>query len=583
MMKNLRFNLVLYFFIFFFLVISIRLFYWQIVKGEELSKDAQNQHFITFEIPSVRGKILTKDETLLVSNETAYLLYGDLRYIKNKEKTASLLSPLLAPLESSNSAKIISAKEIKRKEANLLAEFKKEELIWITLAHKINKETKQQIEKLKIPGLGFQIEEKRFYPEKSSLAYVLGIVGSDSLGQDKGYFGLEGYYDLQLRGKRGNLRLEKDALGRPIILGEQEEVKAREGRSLITTIDRYSQLMTEKHLREGIKKWGAKSGNAMIIDPQTGEILSIASFPSYDQDKYQFLDNEKFKNPIVSELFEPGSIMKPLIMAAAIEEKKVKPYTKCPTCSSPVTIGEYTIRTFNDQYHPNLTMTEVLENSDNTGMVYVGSLLGKNKLNRYLIKFGFNESTGIDLEEEEVGNIKPLDLWYPIDEATLTFGQGIAITPIQMVKAYSALANKGLMVKPYLVKKAIEENGRNLTLNKTETQKVFSRETSEIITQMMVSVTKKSPLHFPKELIPELDRYKIAAKSGTAQIPISGHYDPNKTIASVIGFAPADNPKFLVYVRLTEPSIRPWGSDTAGPIFFNIMKDLLYHFGISPS
>lgn len=579
-MKTHRLTFLLILFFFSFCLVIARLFYWQIVKGDALSQEAENQHFVTFEIPASRGKIYARDKTLFVSNEASYLLYADLHLIKDKKNVAQFLTPLLIHEEASQSA-VITPDIIKKKNTFILNLLNNKNAVWVTLAHKLSQNTKDKIEKENYNGLGFQNEEKRYYSEDSSLANLLGFVGSDSLGLDKGYFGLEGNYDLQLKGKNGKLRFEKDALGRPIFLAEQEEIKSKQGRDLITTIDKYVQLISDKYLKEGMKTWGAKAGNVIVINPQTGEILAMASRPTYDPAKYTNFSTEIYKNPVIADSFEPGSIFKPFIMSLALEEKKVTSGSRCPSCTGPVVIGEYTIRTFNDQYHPQTTMTEILENSDNTGMVYIGSLLGKEKIYNYLTKLGFGDYTGIDLQEEETGTIKPLSEWYPIDTATVTFGQGIAITPIQMVKAFTAIANKGKMVKPYVVAKEIEE-GKEINVAPQEFTQVFKKEVAEVLTEMLINVTLKSPLHFPRDLMPELNKYKIAAKSGTAQIPIAGRYDPNKTVASVIGFAPADNPRFLVYVRLLEPSARIWGSDTAGPIFFNIVKDLLYHFGIPP-
>lgn len=582
MIKNIRIKIVLFGFLSLFLIIIIRLYYWQISKSNDLSELARNQYAYDLDLPGNRGKILYSDETILVSNESAYLCYLDTKKIKEKKKTASLLSPLIIELESSVSAKTMDKKRVKVKYNYLLKNLDNPEISWLLVGKKINNILKNKIEKLNLPGIVFQKEEKRYYPGKNSLAYVLGIVGSDNQGQDKGYFGLEGYYDLQLKGKSGKINLIKDAFGKLLQIGAQKEIKPRQGRTLVLSIDAKIQHLVEKNLSEGIKTWGAKSGNVIVLNPKNGEVLAMSSIPYYDPEKYKFSSNEDFINQAVSDVFEPGSIMKPLIIAAVLEENLANPETKCPRCAGPVVIGEYTIRTFNNQYKNNLTLTEVLINSDNTGMVFAGSLLGKQRLMDYLHKFDFGDFTGIDLEGEEEGYIKKLSDWYAIDAATITFGQGIAVTPIQMIKAYSALANNGLLVNPYIVKYAISPSGEKIILNNTSQKKILNKKTAQAISKMLISVTDKSPLRFPKNLIPELSRYKIAAKSGTAQIPLKGKYDQSKTIASVIGYFPVQNPRYLIYVRLIEPTTRIWGSDTAGPIFFNIIKDLIYSNSISP-
>jgi cell division protein FtsI/penicillin-binding protein 2 len=273
--------------------------------------------------------------------------------------------------------------------------------------------------------------------------------------------------------------------------------------------------------------------------------------------------------------------MKPLIMAAAINENKVKPDSKCPSCSGPRVIGGFTIRTFNNQYHPQASMTQVLENSDNTGMIFVGEKLGLEKVYSYLEKYGFGKKTNIDLEGEEEGNLRPKKDWREIDLATATFGQGIAVTQIQMLKGFAALANGGFSITPHVASKTSDDK-KAYPVNFKKGDRILKEDTTMAVKDMLVSVTERSPLRFSRDLHPELKNYRIAAKSGTAQIPIAGHYDSNKTIGSVIGFVPAEKPRVLVYVRLIEPSVRSWGSDTAGPIFFNIMDDLLKHYGIPP-
>lgn len=578
-MKNFRLILVFSFFTLCFVGITIRLYYWQIISYERFSALAQEQHFSTINLPSSRGKILDREKNSLVDNERAYLLYADLGNIK---KTKTEIPKILAPLLVDNLLDISSEEQKEKivlKEKLLTDLINKKDVSWIALGRKINIQTKETINNFKISGLIFEEEEKRFYPEGSMSAQLLGFVGKDQNGEDQGYFGLEGFYNLQLKGKEGKIILEKDALGRPIVFGEQDEKKASAGRSLILTIDKSIQLFVEKHLKEGIEQFGAKSGNVIVMNPQTGEILAMSSFPAFNPSSYNLYNENLYQNPVVSENFEPGSIMKPLIMSVALAKNKVTPETKCPLCSGPREIGGYLIKTFNEQYHPNINMTDILVNSDNTGMVYIGDLLGEENIYEYLYKYGFGNKTGIDLEGENEGEIKPLDNWYPIDWATATFGQGIAVTPIQMIRAFSVLANGGYLVKPYLVAKIVD-NQKEIDISPNQKTRIFKTEVTKTISQMLVNVANKSPLHFPKDTMPELSRYQIAAKSGTAQIPLAGHYDSTKTIGSVIGYAPADNPKFIVLVRLVEPTVRPWGSDTAGPIFFKIIKDLLIYYNI---
>lgn len=566
-----RFHLLFFCFLFIGLAILSRLFYWQVLAAEELAAAAETQHFISFEIPASRGKILAADGFPLVTNQEAFLVFASLPDLENSPgEIASQLAPLLA----SPSAQLAIEEMIKER-------LGREDLVWVPLKRKIDRQTKEAIEELNLAGIGFEKEEKRDYPEGSSSAHLLGFVGSDINGRDKGYFGLEGFYDWQLRGQPGMIHQEKDALGRPILIGDFGQEKSVDGRDLVLFLDRTVQFIVEEKLKWGIEKYGAKEGLAVVMDPKTGGILAMASYPSYEPAEFAKFDKELYKNPVVADLFEPGSIFKPLIMAAALNEGVVTPKTECDRCGGPRVIGEHTISTFNNKYHPNSTMIEVLERSDNVGMVFVGEKLGKEKAFEYLEKFGLGEKTGIDLEEEAIAELRPKRKWKEIDLATASFGQGIALTSIQMIRAFSALANNGNLLQPLMVKKILSNEGEVEIKPKTVRQ-VIKPTVARVVTEMLVSVTEKSPLRFPRNRIPELSGFRIAAKSGTAQIPVAGHYDPEKTIASVIGFAPADEPRFTVLVSLVEPSARPWGSDTAGPIFFEILKELFLYYAIQP-
>lgn len=566
-----RLHLLLFSFLLIGFLILARLFYWQVLSAEELAAAAEGQHFVSFEIPASRGQILATDGFPLVANKEAFLVFASL---PDLEESPTKIAAQLAPLLATPSAQLATEEMIKER-------LGREDLVWAPLAHKVSRETKEIIEKLNLTGIGFEEEEKRGYPEGSSAAHLLGFVGSDVSGRDKGYFGLEGFYDWQLRGRSGMMHQEKDALGRPILVGGFGQEKSEDGRDLVLFLDRAVQFIVEEKLKKGIEQHGAKAGSVMVMDPQTGGILAMASYPAYDPAEFTQFEGQNFKNPVVADLFEPGSILKPLIMAGALNEEVVTPKTQCDRCSGPRVIDDHTISTFNDEYFPDSTMIEVIEHSDNVGMVFVTEKLGVEKTYEYLADFGIGKRTEIDLEEETTGNLRPKGEWRKIDLATASFGQGVALTRIQIARAFSALANKGELLQSLVVKKILTKD-EEVEIKPKAIRQVIKPQVASIIVEMLVSATEKSPLRFPRNRIPELDGYRIAAKSGTAQIPVAGHYDPEKTIASVIGFAPADNPRFTILVSLTEPTSRPWGSDTAGPIFFEILKELFLYYGIQP-
>lgn len=589
---ELKVKLLSLFFFGIFLLIFVRLFYWQALESPRLSAQADRQHFYTLEIPARRGEIKASDGTVLVADKNTFLLYAQLpKLSSDKGWVAATLSGILAayvPLVATPGAQI-TPDDLKKFQQTTKGDLQKyltdrlnlEGTIWVNLAHFISADQKKAIDDLKIPGIGFEDEQARDYPEASMAAHLLGFVGSDQTGNPAGYFGLEGFYERELAGHPGELRLEKDAFGRPIAIGQETREEKEDGSDLYTTIDRAAQRFVETELAKGISDWQAKGGTAVVMDPNSGAIIALANFPQFDPRSFTYYPTSDYKNPAISNLFEPGSILKPLVMAAAINEDKLTPETRCDRCDGPRQIGNYFIHTFNNEYHPNSTMTDILVNSDNTGMVFVGEKLGFTLLYSYLNKFGLNQNTGVDLEGEAAGTLRKITDYYPIDQATLTFGQGISINALQIVRAFSALANGGHLVTPYVISKVVS-NGKTIEIPHPTGQQVISSATAKTITEMLIQVADNSPEHFPKDRISELSKFRIAAKSGTAQIALGGKYSNSGTIASLIGYFPADHPRFVVFVKLNEPEVRPWGSDTAGPVFFAITRDLINYFGISP-
>lgn len=575
-----------------FFLIVLKLVYLQVFSAEKYSAAADNQHFYTLEIPARRGDILSRDGFALVGNKNDWLFYVNLsQFTADKSLAAKKLAEILAAdvPQVATSGAVLNPQEreafLKQTQEEMQSKIYEKlnltNVVWVNLAHFVSPATKEKIAQLNISGLGFVEEQSRDYPEASMAAHLLGFVGFDLVGSPKGYFGLEGNYEAELAGRAGQWRQEKDALGRPIAVGSETKREKQDGRDLVTTIDRSVQRFTQKALEEGITTWQATGGTTVVMDSRNGEILAMASFPRYDPSEFAYYPPAWYKNPAVADLYEPGSIMKPLVVAAAINEGKITPETTCDQCSGPRQIGDDYIHTFNNQYHPGSTTVETLVNSDNTGMVFVGEKLGFGSLYSYLQKYGFGQKSGVDLQEEEEGALRRVGDYRLVDQATMVFGQGIAVNTMQMMKAWSALANGGVMVTPHVVTEVVS-GGKKISLHNQTTKQVFSTQTAKIVTEMLVRAARESPEHFPIDRVKELTDFRIAAKSGTAEIAIGGKYQKQGTIASVIGYFPADNPRFLVMVKLNEPEVRVWGSDTAGPVFASIARDLLYYYGVSP-
>lgn len=551
-----------------FLAILGRLFYWQIIRSEYLQAQAEQQQLININIGAVRGNIFYSDGSLLASSTPTFRIFGLPKTIELDKKLE--LAYTLAKVLMDQSDKIDSkAKDILDKIS--------QDLYWVLIEKNISLEKKGEIEKLKLPGFGFEQTSSRFYPEASAAAHLLGFVGSDAKGDSVGYFGLEGYYEGELKGISGQIKLERDAMGAPILTRQFQTKTAKNGKDLILNVDRTVQFIVEEALKIGLEKYGAKLASAVVMDPKTGGILALASFPNYDPAKYFNFPKEYYKNPSVSDQYEPGSTFKVLIMSAAINEEVVRPDTQCDICSGPIYLGGFTLRTWNNKYFPNTSMKDVMIHSDNTGMVFTGLKLGLDKFYEYLLNFGLGKLTGVDLQDESAPELKPKEQWREIDLATASFGQGIAVTAIQMVTVVSAIANGGYMMEPHVVKVIKDEKG-TFQIHPKVISQVIKESTAKVMTEMMVKAVEEGEAKWAKPI-----GFKIAGKTGTAQIPVAGHYDPNKTIASFVGFAPADDPKFVILVRYDQPQTSPYGSETAAPTFFEIAKELFSYYKIAPS
>lgn len=563
------------FFILFFTAIVIRLFYWQVVRAQFLQAQAEGQYFTNIKVGALRGKIISADGFVLASSNPTFTMFAQPKIIPQDKKLeiSYKLSKTLLQKEKVREVKVRETEEVAKEILSKLSQ----DLYWVQLQKNVNLDQKKVVENLTLKGLGFEQGSSRFYPEGSSSAHILGFVGSDSKGASKGYFGLEGYYDGELRGVSGFIRHEKDALGLPILIGNFFTNEARDGKDLVLNLDRSVQFIVEEALKKGMEKYGAKSASVVVMDPKTGGILALASFPNYDPLKYFDFPKEYYKNPLVADQYEPGSTFKVLVMAAALNEDSIKSDTKCDICSGPVSLGGFTIRTWNNKYYPDANMRDVIVHSDNTGMVFVGKKLGIDKFYEYLENFGFGKLTNIDLQDESSPDIRPKSKWREIDLATASFGQGIAVTPIQMVTAVSAIANGGNLMEPHIVWKIRDEEG-TFEIKPKILRQVIKDSTAQMVKELMMAAVDEGEAKFAKP-----KGFKIAGKTGTAQIPVAGHYDPNKTIATFIGFAPADDPKFVMLVRYDQPSTSPYGSETAAPTFFEIAKELFVYYKIAPN
>lgn len=553
--KSGKVTLLFLLFLCFFLLIIIKLFYIQIISPFSSNSD----YLTTHKIPAVRGKIFDKNYQPLATNQITYQLYVEPHKLTQQDTFIRKAAGILKIEEASIEAKLNVSKSK-----------------WLPIQSHIDQDSKDKITALDLPGVGFDQEQTRYYPEASLSAHILGFVGKNSKGDNTGYFGVEGFYDQDLAGLPGLLNSERDLVGKPIFFGTQNRIEPENGRDFILTIDSSVQKIVKDKLVAGLDKYGAKSGCVIVANPSTMDILSLVCLPDYDPTTYSLSTEEEFKNSAITDTYEPGSVFKPLIVAAGIESGAIKP-NEIFNETGPIKVGEYTIRTWDSKYAGKISMTKILEKSSNVGMVYIGQKLGQNRVYSYVHDYGFGRTTGIDLQGESQGLIKPRADWYPIDYSTVTFGQGLGVTPIQMIRAFSAVINGGNLLVPHVVSQ-IKSDVDVSKIKPVVVKKILSEKTSSIMRKMLQTTVENGEVKWAKP-----KGYDMGGKTGTAQIPIQGHYDATKTVASFIGFFPVDKPQVIALVVLRETQSSQWGSETAAPLFFDIAKDLIVYYNIAPN
>lgn len=515
-----------------YIVILCRLFYWQIIKYDELHQKVIGQSYKTRVVPPIRGEIYDSLGYPLVLNQTQYILSIYKPDLKTKP------DQLLTSLKLND-------------ENQLIKFFNNPNQKWFTLKEQFNDSQRQQFND---PGLTFTSTIKRFYPENDLGRLFIG---------DVSHSGLEGYYNRQLRGKPGFVWESKDATGKTILSNPSLTVDPVNGRHLYTSINRQIQSLVENSLRDGVNKFSADSGSISIISPQTGAIIAMSNFIASSSAE---ASASAYQNPIISNLFEPGSIFKPLVMSMALDTNLISDDYICTKCSQPHQIGQYSIGNWDNEFHANSSLKDIIKNSDNIGMSHIVARLGLNNFLHYFQLLNLDRKTGIDLQ----GETKPIakNYWSGVDLATASFGQGFAITQMQMLAAFNVLANNGRYVHPHLVNHFQEEI--NIIANPQDQPiDIYQPTTISKIRQILQYAVENGVV---AKLKPS--SLEVCAKSGTSQIAIIGGYSDSSTIASYIGFSPCQNPKFTMIVTINNPRTSPWGSSTAAPVWYEIASKL---------
>ena len=437
----------------------------------------------------------------------------------------------------------------------------------------------KQIEEMDLEGIGFVEEPKRVYPNRHLMGQVVGITNIDS----KGIEGIEYFYDNLLIGKPREISLKRDAKGRRIISNPDNVQEFNRdktaGHDIVLTVDTQIQHIVERELEEGIKAMNAEKGMALLMNTETGEIMAMASYPFLDPNDFGSQPEKDRRNLPVWFMFEPGSTMKVFLAASAIEENKVTPSTVFNCENGRRKVGSKVIRDVSPR--GDLTVEQAIVVSSNICASKIGELLGRDKYHEYLERFGFGSKLGIDLPGESSGLMLPSRKWGQIELATISFGQGVSVTALQITSALSAIANGGYLMKPYIVKRIIAPDGSIIKENEPEVlRRVISYDTSHEITEIMKKVVDTGT--GKRAAIPGIP---VAGKTGTAQIPDprTGGYHPDRYIASFIGFAPADDPKIALAVIVEAPKKKSHGGSVSAPIFKEIAEKVLFHLGVSPT
>jgi cell division protein FtsI (penicillin-binding protein 3) len=533
-----------------FLAVGGRTFYLQVLNHEQLVKLAERQYNRTVPLVPARGGIYDRTGAALAVSLEMDSLYAEPRRVKDPHGAAAVLAPLLGEAQHELFRKLTLDRSF----------------VW--LERRLPPDTVQRIKRLQVAGIGFVKESKRFYPNFEVASHVLGFTGVDPEGLE----GIELRYDATILGNTGYLVTERDALGRDVALHDAVVKDASPGRSLVLTLDKNIQYLAEKELAKAVESSGAKAGMAVVAEPATGKVLALANYPTFNPNSFSRYTPFQLRNRSVVDSFEPGSTFKIFLMAAAVEEKLVRPQDLVNCENGSYVFGGRTIR--DDHPQGRISVSDVLRYSSNIGSAKIGFKLGDDRLYRYLRAFGFGEKTGIDLPGETGGGLRPVSRWYGSDLATIAFGQGVSTSAMQLVSAVSAVANGGMLMKPYLVERVIDDAGRELKhIQPQAVRRVISADTAATVTRMMETVVANGGTGTKAAI----EGFRVAGKTGTAQKvdPVSRGYSATKRTASFIGFVPADKPQLTILVVIDEPSTSPYGGVVAAPAFREIAFNTL--------
>ncbi len=529
-----------------FSIVAVRAFWLQGVQGAKLASEAISQQTQAVLLPSLRGSVLDRHGNELVSSEDAATIFAIPSEVTNPVMTAEKLAPIL-DLKPDDVLRQVS-----------------EESSYVALAHKVDLPTAKRIERLELPGIGDDPDSRRTYPQGELAAQVIGAVGAEN----EGLIGIEAGEDEALHGSDGERRIVTDATGEPIRLETIDE--ADDGEDVQLTIDAAIEAKTEQVLAEVGETYAPKGATAIVMDPRTSHVLAMANWPPVDPTDLSSASSEDLLNRATGFTYEPGSTFKAFTVSAALEEKEVTPETSF-YLPSQLHVADRIIEDAEARPPVTLTVAQILAESSNVGAATIGLELGKKRFSRWIDRFGFGKPTGVEFPAEEQGIVPPLDKYSGSTMGNLPIGQGLAVTPMQMMAGYQAIANGGILRRPQLIEKVGDE-----AVHEPPGHRVIGADVAEQVREMLEGVLEVGGT---AEAV-SVPGYSLAGKTGTAEVAENGTYSETKYVASFIGFAPAKDPQLLVSVIVDQPQGDIYGGSVAAPAFGRIAAFALPYLGV---
>ena len=555
-----RLPFLFYVLIVFLLIIGGRLVFIQTVEAERLDGLAKKQRLIKIELIPERGIIYDRNNEVLAISLDKDTIYANPKQIEKSKKM--ILAGKLASI----------LKENKRAMYEKLTQ----DSGFVYIKRKVDKNVSQKVRNLNVEGIGFLPESKRYYPGRNIASHIIGFVGIDN----EGLTGIELARDSYLKGKSGELTMEQDLGGRPIPGTQYRLRKPTNGSDLVLTIDKEIQYKAQVELKKAVKKWKASAGWIVVMSSKTGEVYAMANYPTYNLNKFGKTSADLFKNRAISDVYEPGSTMKIVTAAAALEEQLYSPSTAL-NLPGTIQVGGHTIHEAHERGAQVFTFEQIVTKSSNIGAVVLGQSLGKERLYQYIRKFGLTTITDVELPAEGQGYTPPTDIWSASTIANIPFGQGLSATSMESIRAINVVASGGRLVSPrFIIKKSDSKESDNSKKNQTERAKqVISTSTAKTMARIMTDAVTSGTGQQAA-----IKGYQVAGKTGTAQKPRTDArgYDPGKYISSFIGFAPAADPELTILVALDEPTEAIYGGVVAGPTFSAVGEFVLQRLRIQP-